>query len=93
MQNARKHAPDAAISVTLARDADGLTFTVADNGPGVDPETVSGFGLQSMVDRIAAVGGTVEIRSRPGAGTTVLAWVPAGRHQPTGETAAAAASS
>jgi signal transduction histidine kinase len=77
MQNARKHAPDAQIRLALGRDADGLRFTVADTGPGIDPETARGFGLQGMDDRLAAVGGTLEFRSRPGEGTTVSGWVPA----------------
>jgi len=77
LQNARKHASDARIRVALARDADGLRFTVSDTGPGIDPETAHGFGLQSMDDRVAAVGGTLEFRSQPGEGTTVSGWVPA----------------
>ena len=77
LQNARKHAPAARITLALAREADGLRFTVADTGPGIDPETARGFGLQSMDDRVAAVGGTLEFRSQPGEGTTVSGWVPA----------------
>jgi signal transduction histidine kinase len=77
LQNARKHAPDAQIRLALAREADGLRFTVADTGPGIDPETARGFGLQSMDDRLAAVGGILEFRSQPGEGTTVSGWVPA----------------
>jgi signal transduction histidine kinase len=77
LQNARKHAPDAQIRLALARDADGLRFTVVDTGPGIDPEAARGFGLQSMDDRLAAVGGTLEFRSQPGEGTTVSGWVPA----------------
>jgi signal transduction histidine kinase len=77
LQNARKHAPDAQIRLTLERDAGGLRFTVVDTGPGVDLEKARGFGLQSMDDRVAAVGGTLEFRSQPGAETTVSGWVPA----------------
>jgi len=77
MQNARKHAPDAQIRLALARDAGGLRFTVVDTGPGIDPETARGFGLQGMDDRVAAVGGTLEFRSLPGEGTTVSGWMPA----------------
>jgi len=77
LQNARKHAPDAQIRLSLARDAGGLRFTVVDTGPGIDPETARGFGLQGMDDRVAAVGGTLEFRSQPGEGTTVSGWVPA----------------
>lgn len=77
LQNARKHAPDGQIRLTLAMDAGGLRFTVVDTGPGIDPEVARGFGLQSMDDRVAAVGGTLEFRSQPSEGTTVSGWVPA----------------
>jgi signal transduction histidine kinase len=85
MQNARKHAPDAQIRLAVARDAGGLRFTVADTGPGIDPETARGFGLHGMDDRVAAVGGTLAFRSQPGEGTTVSGWVPA---EPINESAA-----
>jgi len=77
LQNARKHAPDAQIRLTLARDAGGLRFTIADTGPGLDPDAARGFGLQGMDDRVAAVGGSLEFRSQPDEGTTIAGWVPA----------------
>jgi signal transduction histidine kinase len=42
-----------------------------------------GSGLEHMTDRLAAVGGTIVIDSRPGAGTTVAGTIPL-----TGEAAA-----
>jgi len=48
-------------------------LTVTDTGCGFDParDTGGGFGLVGMADRAEAVGARVQIRSRPGAGTTV----------------------
>jgi signal transduction histidine kinase len=51
---------------------------VTDDGKGFDPaSTPLGSGLQNMVDRLAALGGTVEIRSAPGSGSRVLGRIPA----------------
>ncbi|SRR5216683_178869 len=77
LQNARKYAPSGEIRCALARDGEGVRFTVADTGPGIGPDAERGFGLQSMEDRVAAIGGTLEFRSRPGEGTIVSGWVPA----------------
>jgi signal transduction histidine kinase len=37
-----------------------------------------------MADRLAAQGGTLEVRSRPGEGTTVIGWVPVPVMEPVG---------
>ena len=77
MQNASKHAPDAgAISIALGED-DGLVFEVRDDGAGFDPALVApGAGLTNMKDRLAAVGGALDIRSAPGRGTLVVGRIP-----------------
>jgi signal transduction histidine kinase len=85
LQNAAKHAgPRARVTLSLKRHDEGLEFEVADDGPGFDPrEQSSGFGLASMRDRIAAVGGELEITSAPGQGSRIRAIVP-DRGGPTG---------
>ena len=59
---------------------DALRLTVADDGAGFDPGAVAvrsrRLGLTSMEERARAVGGTLEIRSAPGEGTTVALEVP-----------------
>jgi signal transduction histidine kinase len=58
-----------------ARDGQ-LAFEVTDDGQGFDaPRTPLGSGLQNMADRLAALGGALEVRSRPGEGTTVAGWL------------------
>jgi len=78
LQNASKHAgSEVQAVVTLARARDELVFEVRDDGPGFEPGTNGdGIGLVSMRDRIGAVGGRLEIRSAPGAGTSVRGTVP-----------------
>ena len=77
--NARKHAPDAPVSVRLTERVGVLAFVVHDEGPGfaVDAaDAAGGRGLRNLTTRMAAVGGTVTIRSAPGAGTAVEGTVP-----------------
>jgi PAS domain S-box-containing protein len=73
IQNAAKHGgASALVTLTIECRDDGFEFEVADDGPGFDPrEQSTGFGLASMRDRIAAIGGELEIASAPGEGTRV----------------------
>jgi signal transduction histidine kinase len=79
MQNAQKYARASHVDVRLARDDGHLSFEVRDDGVGFDDTASSGSGLQNMQDRLSAIGGEVEVRSRPGAGTTVSGRVPLDR--------------
>jgi signal transduction histidine kinase len=74
VNNARKHAGGAAIGVRLDPGDGRLRFTVYDEGPGWDPAASTGSpgrGVRNLMARIASVGGRIEIRSKPGAGTVV----------------------
>jgi signal transduction histidine kinase len=78
LNNVAKYAGATAAGIELAQDDGHLSFTVHDDGVGFDPEaTTHGTGLQGMADRLAAIGGTLEIVSEPGGGTTVRGRVPA----------------
>jgi signal transduction histidine kinase len=79
LQNVAKHAPDAsAVAISLSRNGD-LRFEVRDDGHGFAPDAVTpGDGLMNMRDRMAAVGGELEIRSALGSGTTVTGTIPVG---------------
>lgn len=81
LQNAAKHAPGSRVTVRMRTGDGGLSFAVADDGPGFDPASAAGgSGLQSISDRVAAVGGELAVRSSPGSGTEITATVPAGRN-------------
>jgi signal transduction histidine kinase len=81
LQNVAKYADASRATVHLKEGEGGLQFEVRDDGRGFDPSSTGyGTGLQGMVDRLEAVGGTVEVRSAPGAGTSVIGRIPvAGR--------------
>jgi signal transduction histidine kinase len=77
VNNARKHAPGAQVSVVLREGLSVLGFQVSDDGPGLDGlEPLNSFGLGNMRSRIEAVGGTLAVRTAPGVGTTVEALIP-----------------
>jgi signal transduction histidine kinase len=77
LQNVAKYADAASTTVRVSQANGSLAFAVVDDGRGFDPEAVGpGSGLQGMADRLAAVGGSLEVRSAPGRGTTVAGRVP-----------------
>ena len=77
LQNVAKYASASRATITLS-DGDGrLRFEVSDDGVGFDVASrLSGSGLQGIADRLAALDGEIEIRSVPGAGTTVAGVLP-----------------
>ena len=78
LQNAAKHAgPGASVTVDLHDRDGGLSFAVADDGAGFDLDTVErGAGLTNLADRVAAVGGSLRIDTRPGDGTRITGRLP-----------------
>ena len=77
LQNVAKYAQATGARVTLRGIGRSLTFTVEDDGKGFDPATARmGTGVQGMTDRMAALGGTLEVSSEPGRGTRVTGTVP-----------------
>jgi signal transduction histidine kinase len=50
---------------------------VGDDGRGFEPAGVAGSGLRGLADRVEALGGHLEILSRPASGTRLIAWLPA----------------
>ncbi|HZB78404.1 MAG TPA: ATP-binding protein, partial [Actinomycetota bacterium] len=77
LQNVAKYAAADRTMIRLSQSNGSLIFEVVDDGQGFDPDQVTvGSGLQGMADRLAAVGGSLEVRSAPGRGTTVAGRVP-----------------
>ena len=78
LQNAVKYSKAREITVSLVGTPGGLALSIVDDGVGfdVDGDWGKGLGLVSMKERLEAVGGSLEIHSRPGAGTRVEATAP-----------------
>jgi two-component system sensor histidine kinase DegS len=81
IQNARKHARAATVSVSINHVDHTLFVVVSDNGRGFSPERVTthlmgGAGLRGMRERAALIGGTLTIESALGEGTTIILEAP-----------------
>jgi len=77
LMNVRKHAGTLQAVVTIEPAHGGTRMTVRDDGEGFDPSLGTGFGTtQSIIERMAEVGGRAEIDSAPGGGTRVTLWGP-----------------
>lgn len=77
LQNVAKYARASRATVALSCPNSHLEFVVTDDGDGFDTaQATQGSGLLGMADRLAAVGGTLRIDSRPGAGTTISGALP-----------------
>ena len=80
LTNVARHASASAASVQLSQSEDGVSLNISDNGRGFsgasDRKT---FGLLGMRERIAMLGGCLEIDSQPGRGTHIVAWLPTKR--------------
>jgi signal transduction histidine kinase len=77
LQNTAKYARAAAARIELGVTAGSLCFTVTDDGAGYDAARAPlGAGLRNMTDRLAALGGSLQVRSAPGHGTAVTGRLP-----------------
>ena len=78
LQNVAKYARASSATVRLAQTNGVLLFEVVDDGVGFDPDDAErGTGLQGISDRLAALGGHLDVRSEPGEGATVTGTIPA----------------
>jgi PAS domain S-box-containing protein len=83
LNNVQKHAQTTAVCIALTQRGRKVRLEVRDEGRGFDPSMlwaeqgpVERVGLSSMRERVVLLGGELEIRSKPGAGTSVVAEVP-----------------
>ncbi len=84
LQNIVKHAGASVARLRFTIDTEAIArLEIADNGVGFDTfehplgsEEMGGYGVLSMAERAELVGGRLNIRSRPGSGTTVTATIP-----------------
>lgn len=79
LRNARRHSGAGEAALVLRRDAGGVSVSISDQGAGFDPEApaaLAGLGLTSLRERVRLLQGRLTVRSHPGRGTTITAWVP-----------------
>jgi signal transduction histidine kinase len=77
LNNAVHHGEAKCVRVEIDEAGGSLRVRIADDGKGFDPEaSTDGFGLIGMRERAELAGGTLELRSAPGEGTTIVASIP-----------------
>jgi signal transduction histidine kinase len=83
LANVRQHADANQVALSLTYGETEVRLDVVDDGVGFDPERVveppdegAGFGLRAMRDRLADLGGSLDVESVPGDGTALAATVP-----------------
>jgi signal transduction histidine kinase len=78
LTNIIKHSEARRVSILLQRKGDAVVAMIEDDGAGFDPGGTrkDALGLAGMRERVALVGGRLQVESSVGAGTTVVAEVP-----------------
>lgn len=76
LTNAAKHSGAQEATVSIDRADSGLHLVVHDNGRGFDPSITARRGLAGAADRVEGLGGRLDVRTAPGAGTTVDVLLP-----------------
>lgn len=74
LTNAVKHADASTATVRIQQRDGAVHIEVTDDGRGGD--VPAGPGLQGLADRLAALGGRLELHSPPGKGTTLATHLP-----------------
>lgn len=89
LANVARHSHATIVTVQVIGANDTMTLWVGDNGCGFVPAAAmgKGYGFVSMRERMATLGGRVEIASEPGGGTHVVCVCPSHRHGIEGESA------
>jgi signal transduction histidine kinase len=78
LSNVRKHSEAGRVSIVLRSRRTFVDLTITDDGCGFDPRRLdtNRLGLAGISERVRLLGGAVEIKTTPGAGTTVRATLP-----------------
>lgn len=83
INNIEKHAKAKSVRLQIRLAGDSVVLKIQDDGQGFDSKTLKagkkarhGLGLTNMRERALSLGGTYEIESAPGAGTSISVWVP-----------------
>jgi signal transduction histidine kinase len=86
MANVVAHSRASHATVSLMSTDDDVRLVIADDGAGFTPGDIAGgaggtsFGLRAIRERVEQFGGTVEVCSAPGEGTSLTVTLPRGEH-------------
>ena len=74
LNNINKHAGSCVASISFEKKQDFIELRIKDTGKGFNPAAVnsSGYGMEIMRERAAAIGASLAVESEPGKGTTII---------------------
>ena len=78
LQNVATHSHAKQVKVIVNCDRQRVEVEISDDGVGFQPERTRGMGILGMEERVRQLGGSFDLRSSPGEGTTVRAVLPIG---------------
>jgi two-component system, NarL family, sensor kinase len=85
VNNVLKHSQANHLDISIFNEAAGLSAIIEDNGKGFDTaskENFEGIGFKNINSRVKYLHGTLEINSKPGKGTAIAIFIPAGGERP-----------
>lgn len=78
LHNVARHAEGSTVRVVAQQEPERLLLSIQDDGKGFDAQRSRGLGLLGMQERVAHLGGTLQLLSEPGRGTLVSVMLPLG---------------
>jgi signal transduction histidine kinase len=76
LHNCARHSHAASVRIQVEQHPASLTLIIRDDGRGFDAAQMKGLGLLGVQERVAQLGGTCAVHSKPGAGTVLSAELP-----------------
>jgi len=76
LHNVTRHAIAASVRIVVQQEPGRLLLSVQDDGQGFDVRRSRGLGLLGMEERVAHLGGTLQLKSEPGSGTLISVALP-----------------
>ncbi len=86
LHNCERHSHATAIRIRVEQKFDRLTLVIQDDGQGFDVRQMKGVGLLGIQERVARLGGTATVHSKPGDGTILSIELPFSEEQRSTET-------
>jgi len=76
LHNCVRHSHAASVRIRVEQQLDRLLLSIRDDGRGFDVLHTKGLGLLGIQERVTRLGGTCQVRSQPGSGTTLSVELP-----------------
>jgi signal transduction histidine kinase len=76
LHNCARHSRAAMVRIRVEQQPDRLLLNIQDDGQGFDARQTKGLGLLGIQERVTRLGGTCQVHSRPGNGTTLSVELP-----------------